>query len=164
MSAEKTASSSSLSSVPLAWAGSLPPAALEVSSIEYFLATVFQESPASSAAWALSAVGLVLGQDDAQVTLLGLREAGLVLVVEVLDRLVGDGVLALDDLVADLVRQEVELDALEDVVLRLAGGLEELLVVGVLREALLLLLVEGLLDLGVGDLDASSCPPRPGST
>ena len=66
--------------------------------------------------------GLVLGQDDAQVTLLGLREAGLVLVVEVLDRLVGDLVLALDDLVADLVRQQVELDALEDVLLGLAGG------------------------------------------
>ena len=69
----------------------------------------------------LVGVGLVLGQDDAQVTLLGLREAGLVLVVEVLDRLVGDLVLALDDLVADLVRQQVELDALEDVLLGLAG-------------------------------------------
>ena len=43
--AEKTASSSSLSSVPLAWAGSLPPAALEVSSIEYFFATAFQLCP-----------------------------------------------------------------------------------------------------------------------
>ena len=58
--AEKTASSSSLSSVPLACAGSLPPAAFDVSSIEYFLATVFQESPLSSAAWALSASALFL--------------------------------------------------------------------------------------------------------
>ena len=36
---------------------------------------------------------------------------------------------------------------------RVAVVLEELLEVGVLREALLLLLVEGLLDVGVGDLD-----------
>ena len=45
-------------------------------------------------------------------------------------------------------------DALDDVLLGLAVVLEELLVVRVLREALLLLLVEGLLDLGVADLDA----------
>src|SRR3954469_1581808 len=98
-------------------------------------------------------LGLGLGQHDAQVALLRLGETGLVLVVEVGDRRVGDHVLALDDLLVDLGRQQVALDALHDVVLRLAGGLEELLVVGVLREALLLLLVEGLLDLGVGDLD-----------
>src|SRR3954454_2350492 len=54
----------------------------------------------------LVGVALALGQHDAQVTLLGLRKAGLVLVVEVADLLVGDRVLALDDLVADLVRQQ----------------------------------------------------------
>ena len=53
-----------------------------------------------------------------------------------------------------LRREQVGLDLEHDVVLALAGVLEELLVVGVLREALLLLLVEGLLDVGVGDLDA----------
>ena len=98
-------------------------------------------------------LGLALGQHDQQVTPLGLREARLVLVVEVLDLGVGDLVLALDDLVADLAREQVGLDLEHDVLLGLAGVLEELLVVGVLREALLLLLVEGLLDLGVGDLD-----------
>ena len=49
---------------------------------------------------------LRLGQDDAQVAPLGLGELGLVLVVVVLDLLVGDLVLALGDLVADLVREQ----------------------------------------------------------
>src|SRR5215210_4588799 len=94
-----------------------------------------------------------LGQDDQEIAALGLREALLVLVVEVLDLGVGDLVLALDHLVTDLAREQVGLDLEHDVGLALAGVLEELLVVGVLGEALLLLLVEGLLDLGVGDLD-----------
>ncbi len=98
--------------------------------------------------------GLVLGHDHPQIALLGLLHLRLVLVVEVGDRGVGDLVLALGDLVADLVREQVELDALQDVLLALAGGLEELLVVGLRRERLLLLVGEGLLDVGVGDLDA----------
>ena len=97
---------------------------------------------------------LALGEHDPQVTPLGLGEALLVLVVEVLDLGVGDLVLALDHVVADLVGQQVELDALHHVLLGLAVVLEELRVVGFLREALLLLLVERLLDLGVRDLDA----------
>src|SRR5215218_6631373 len=97
---------------------------------------------------------LRLGQHDAEVTPLGLRELRLVLVVVILDLLIGDGVLALGHLVADLVRDELHLHAQQDVVVRLPGVLEELLVVGGLREGLLLLLVERLLDLGVGHLDA----------
>ena len=51
------------------------------------------------------------------------------------------------------MREQVGLDLEHDVFLALARLLEELLVVGVLGEALLALLVEGLLDVGVGDLD-----------
>src|SRR5919108_412469 len=97
---------------------------------------------------------LRLGQDDAQVAPLGLRELLLVLVVVILDLRVGDLVLALGHLVADLVREQVEPNAHQHVVVRLPGRREELLVVGFLRERLLLLLLEGLLDLRVGDLDA----------
>ena len=79
-------------------------------------------------------LGLGLGQDDEQVTPLGLGEALLVLVVVLLDLGVGDLVLALGDLLADLVREDVEPDAQEDVLHRLAGVLEELVEVGLLRE------------------------------
>ena len=74
--------------------------------------------------------------------------------VELRDRLIGDLILARDDLVSELVRQEVEPDALKDVLLRLAAPLEELPEVRVFGEALLLLLLERLSDLGVGHGDA----------
>ena len=99
-------------------------------------------------------LGLGLGQDDREVAPLGLREALLVLVVVVGDLLLGDLVLALDDLVADLVGEQVEAHAHAHVLLGLARVLEELLVVGGLRERLLLLLLEGLVDLLVGHGDA----------
>ena len=98
-------------------------------------------------------LGLLLGQDDAQVAALGLGEALLVLLVVGLDLGVGDLVLALGDLLAQLVGELLEAHAEEHVLLGEAGGLEELLVVLLLRERLLLLLLELLLDLGLGDLD-----------
>src|SRR5215204_302409 len=104
----------------------------------------------------LGLLGLLLGlsQDDAQVAPLRLRELVLVLLVVLLDLLIGDLVLALGHLVADLVGERVEPHAHHHVLVGLARGLEELLVVGLLRERLLLLLVERLLDLLVGHLDA----------
>src|SRR4051812_30252177 len=100
-------------------------------------------------------VGLRLlgGEHDLEVTRLGLREALLVLVVVVLDRGVGDGRLVLDDALLKLVREHGELHAEEQIALGLAGGLEELLVVGLLRERLLLLLLERRPDLLVGGRD-----------
>src|SRR3954468_16528682 len=97
---------------------------------------------------------LVLGQNDAHLALLGLGEAPLVLVVVVADLRGADVASALADLVDDLLAQQAEADLEEDVLVGLAGLLEELLVVGVLGEALLLLLVEGLLDARVGHLYA----------
>src|SRR4051812_5519157 len=96
---------------------------------------------------------LLRREHDLQVARLGLREALLVLVVVVLDRGVGDGRLVLHDALLELVREHGELHAEEQVALGLARGLEELPVVGLLRERLLLLLLEGRLDLLVGSRD-----------
>src|SRR3954470_17128861 len=103
----------------------------------------------------LGGLGLSLRarQHHEQVAPLGLGEALLVLAVVGGDLGVADLVLALDDLVADVVGDDVELDAEEQVGLGHAGVLEELLVVRILLEGLLLLVLELLLDLLVGDLD-----------
>src|SRR4051812_4153611 len=103
----------------------------------------------------LRGAGLGLGarQDDQQVAALRLSEALLVLVVVARDLRVGDLVLALDDLRADIVGDDVELHAEEQVGLGHARVLEELLVVRILLERLLLLVLELLLDFLVGDLD-----------
>ena len=151
--AVNTASSSDFSCWPLATAGSLPPCALEASSIEYSFATALKSSPLSMRGLGLVGLGLGLRQDDAQVAPLGLGEALLVLVVVLLDVLVGDLRGALRDLLGELLLKLVELDAEEDVLLAHAGGLEELLVGLVGRERGLLLVGERALDLGVGDLD-----------
>ena len=60
LSAAKIASSNAFSCWPLATAGSLPPCALEASSIEYSLATDLNDSPESSAALASLALACVL--------------------------------------------------------------------------------------------------------
>ena len=57
--AVNTAVSSAFSCWPLATAGSLPPCALEASSIEYFLATALKSWPPSSAALASLALASV---------------------------------------------------------------------------------------------------------
>src|SRR4051794_12627648 len=94
-------------------------------------------------------------QDHEKVARLGLREALLVLVVVVRDLGVGDLALVLDDRLLKLVRQDREAHAVEQVGLALAGARQELLVVGLLRERLLLLLLEGGLDLLVGGRDVA---------
>src|SRR4051794_18353671 len=100
---------------------------------------------------------LLGGEHDLEVTRLGLGEALLVLVVVVLDRSVGDGALVLDDALLQLVRQDRQLHAVEQVGLALTRGREELLVVGLLRERLLLLLLEGRLHFLVARRDLALC-------
>ena len=75
-------------------------------SVEYFLATTFQDWPDVERLLGRVRLGLRLGQDDPQVAPLGLGEALLVLVVVRRDLGLGDLALALGDLVADLVREQ----------------------------------------------------------
>ena len=135
---------------PLETPSSLPPCSFEAGSTESFLATADHFSPPSTRLLGLERLGLVLGQDHLEVAALGLRELLLVLVVVVLDLAVGDVLAALGDLLADLVREHVEPDAEQEVLLGLAGGLQEALVGLLVRERLVLGLLELALDLGVG--------------
>ena len=93
------------------------------------------------------ALAWLLVRIDLEVAPLGLRELLLVLVVVVLDLAVGDVLAALGDLLADLVREHVEPHPEEQVLLGLAGGLQEALVGLLVRERLVLGLLELALDL-----------------
>src|SRR3954447_7440330 len=101
----------------------------------------------------LRGLRLRLRQHDAQVTPLGRRELRLVLVVVVGDLGVADLALRLRHLLRELLLQQLVALLVEDVGLREARALQELLEVGGILERLLDGRVDLLLHLAVGDLD-----------